>query len=404
MPQFITTGPRRPIPGQAISSTGPGISNATNEALGNMGRVLEGGAQDAIHTETVQLRQQQEQRQQLFDAAEKQRELIEVDKATDSLRDVHDSIGNQLRSGQIQKQDAEKAFNDQAGKIIGDAMGQFRPQSQDLARRHLDRASMTLGNSVRQLVDAQARHEITAGMQTQLESLQREYATDPQGTTALAMQLIETQGPQSTLTPEQRAKLGQTWKEQTQFTTAFDAVSAGRTDRKQLANAESLIGTLPDLDPTKRSQLMDRVQAYRLHLDQQDELARARAQRLADAHLKKAEAAYNVFQGLADKGGVLDPAYIDQVTRDTAGTPYQAGVITLAKQAVETGGFAAQPIATQRATLQALDSQIATQGRNPALDKHREKLERVLKASEADVAADPLNAALQRGVVTEVPP
>ena len=44
--------------------------------------------------------------------------------------------------------------------------------------------------------------------------------------------------------------------------------------------------TLPDLDPQKRAQLTDRAQAYRLHLDQQDELRRARAQREADAALK----------------------------------------------------------------------------------------------------------------------
>lgn len=395
---------RRPIQGQAVAVTGPGVSNAPSDAIGRMGQAVEGAALDAIQTERVRLDQQQRERQQLYEAAEKQRELIAIDKNTDALRDAHDEIGNQLRAGQIQPDQAERAFSERANAVLGEAVPTFRPQSQDLARAHIERVGLTLGNSVRKLADDQTRHNITAGMQTQLETLQREYRVDPAGATALAMELIQTQGPQSSLAPEQRAKLAQSWKEQTQFTAAFDAISAGRDDRKALGEAEKFITTLPDLDPQKRAQLVDRAQTYRMRLDQQDELRAQRAQRAADAALKRAEAEFTTFQTLADKGGVLDPAYVDRVTRATAGTPYQAGVLALAKQAVETGGFAAQPLNVQRATLQALDSKIATEGRNPALDKHREKLARVLGAAENDIKADPLNAALERGVVTQLAP
>lgn len=406
MATFLPNGGavRRPIQGQAVPVTGPGVSNAPSDALGRMGQVVEGAALDAIQTERVRLDQQQRERQQLYEAAEKQRELIAIDKNTDALRDAHDEIGNQLRAGQIQPDQAERAFSERANAVLGEAVPTFRPQSQDLARAHIERVGLTLGNSVRKLADDQTRHNITAGMQTQLETLQREYRVDPAGATALAMELIQTQGPQSSLAPEQRAKLAQSWKEQTQFTAAYDAISAGRDDRKALGEAEKFIETLPDLDPQKRAQLVDRAQTYRMRLDQQDELRAQRAQRAADAALKRAEAEFTTFQTLADKGGVLDPAYVERVTRATAGTPYQAGVLALAKQAVETGGFAAQPLNVQRATLQALDSKIATEGRNPALDKHREKLARVLGAAENDIKADPLNAALERGVVTQLAP
>lgn len=406
MATFLPNGGavRRPIQGQAVPVTGPGVSNAPSDALGRMGQVVEGAALDAIQTERVRLDQQQRERQQLYEAAEKQRELIAIDKNTDALRDAHDEIGNQLRAGQIQPDQAERAFSERANAVLGEAVPTFRPQSQELARAHIERVGLTLGNSVRKLADDQTRHNITAGMQTQLETLQREYRVDPTGATALAMELIQTQGPQSSLAPEQRAKLAQSWKEQTQFTAAYDAISAGRDDRKALGEAEKFIETLPDLDPQKRAQLVDRAQTYRMRLDQQDELRAQRAQRAADAALKRAEAEFTTFQTLADKGGVLDPAYVDRVTRATAGTPYQAGVLALAKQAVETGGFAAQPLNVQRATLQALDSKIATEGRNPALDKHREKLARVLGAAENDIKADPLNAALERGVVTQLTP
>lgn len=404
MAQFISARRRASQPGQAVNITGQGLSGATSEALGRVAQVVEGQALDAIQTERLQLEQQQRERQQLFEASERQREALEMDKASDAMRDAHDEIATQLRAGQLPKDKAETALGERATKIVGDLLPTLRPQSQEQARRFLERNSMTLGNSMRKQVDDQARSEITAGISQQLETLQREYRTDPAKATATAMGIIETQGPMSNLTPEQRQRLAQQWKEQTQFTAGFDAISAGRNDRAALARAEQMVAGLPDLDPQKRSQLMDRAQGYRLHMDQQDELLRARRQREADAALKRAEAEFNTFQTLADKGGVLAPEYIDRVTRATAGTPYQAGVMALARQAVEAGGVAAQPLGVQRAALQALDSQIATGGRTPELDKRREQLAKVVASAEGDIKADALNAALERGVVTQIAP
>lgn len=406
MPSFLPNGGqvRRPIQGQAVPVTGPGVSNAQADAMGGLARTVEGAALDAVQMERVRLDQQQRERQQLYEASERQKEALSFDQARESMAAAHDEIANQMRAGQLPKEQAEKTLQERTAKIIGDTVASVRPQSQDLARTFLEKSGGNMATAMRRQVDQQARHEITAGISTQLETLEREYRNDPAKATATAMGIIEAQGPFSSMTPEERARTAQAWKEKTQFTTAFDAVSAGRSDRKQLDAAEQLIGTLPDLDPQKRVQLLDRVQVYRAAIDQK-ELQRAQhAQLEADRRLRQAEASFTTFQTLADKGGVLDPAYVDKVTRDTAGTPYQAGVLALAKQAVETGGFAAQPLQAQRAALQALDSRIATEGRNPALDKHREKLDRVLKASEADVARDPLNAALERGVITQLPP
>lgn len=404
MGQFNTGGARRPIQGQAVSITGPGLSSATSEAVGRMGQVIQGQALDAIQTERLQLEHQQRERQRLFDAAEAQKESLAIDQAKSDMAAAHDEIGSQLKAGQLPKDQAEKQLLERTAKISGTTLEGVRPQSQELARRYLEKGALTLGTSMRRMVDDQARHEIGAGMLTQLETLQREYRTDPAKTTATAMGLIEQQGPLSNFTPEQRAKMAQGWKEGVQFTTAFEAVSAARTDRKALSEAEKMIGTLPDLDPQKRAQLMDRAQAYRLHLDQQDELRAQRAQREAERRLKQAEAEFNTFQTLADKGTVLAPEYIDRATRATAGTPYQAGIVALARQAVETGGFAAQPVGVQRATLQALDAEIATKGRTPELDKRREKLAKVLAGSEQDLGADALNAGLERGVIARIEP
>jgi hypothetical protein len=139
-------------------------------------------------------------------------------------------------------------------------------------------------------------------------------------------------------------------------------------------------------------------------IDQRAELAAQRAAREQERHLKQAEASFTTFQAIADKGTVLDPAYIDRVLQETAGTPYQAGIKALAQQTQQVGGFAGQTIATQRAALDAVDEQIAKQGRSPELDKRRSQLEKVWNGSVEAARADPMRAGLERGVVTQLAP
>lgn len=401
MGQFVTGGARRVMPGRATPT-------ATGMPVGaEIGQALEQQGANLAHFGQVQMMQDAQERQRqkaIADAAQRQADLLTLNQGKDALRDAHDEIANNIANGTLDKSAAETTWRERAAQLTGENVARLGAPYQDLARRELEGLSLNLGNSVRRVVEKRNQSDIQAGIDQTLEYQARQYATDPAKATEAATATIASLGPFSGWTPEQLQRKAQAWKEGTQYTQAYAAVSAGRSDRKALDAAEKMIADLPDLDPQKRAALMDRSQAYRLHLDQQDELRAARAQRQAEATLKKAEAAFNTFQTLADKGGVLDPAYIDQVSRLTAGTPYQAGVVALAKQAVETGGFAAQPIEHQRAALQALDTQIAQQGRNPTLDKHRNKLEGVLRASEADLKADPLNAALQRGVITSVAP
>lgn len=401
MGQFITSQGRRVMPGRATpTASGIAVGAEVAHALQQQGENFAQTGQFLMRQDALEKKRQDA----IAEAARKQQDLLTLQQGKDALRDAHDEIATNIANGTLDKGAAESTWAERSKQLAGEHAAKLSSGYQDVAKRELEGMSLTLGNSVRRVVEKRNQSDIQAGIDQTLEYQQRQFATDPAKAQAMAMATLEQLGPFSGWTPEQLQRKAQSWKEGTQFTQAYGAISAGRNDRKALAEAEKMVGELPDLDPQKRAQLMDRAQAYRLHLDQQDELRAQRAQRAADAMLKRAEASFTTFQTLADKGGVLDPAYIDKVTRETAGTPYQAGVLALAKQAVETGGFAAQPIANQRAALMALDTQIAQQGRNPTLDKHREKLERVLRASESDLKADPLNAALQRGVITEVAP
>lgn len=351
-----------------------------------------------------QQRQQDAEAKQARTEAERAQALVTMNGAKDRLTDLHDEVKQGVLDGTVPKDKAEATFQERASKLLGEAGPGLPDRHREIGLAELSGASARLSNSVRQAVTLRDKQDVTGGITQTLEYLQRQYKIDPAKATEQAMATVDGLGPHSTMTPDQLAKLKQGWREGTQFTTAYEMVSAGRNDRRALDAAEAAIGRLPDLDPQKRAVLGDRVAAYRLALDQRAEMASARAARESEARLKRAEAEFNTFQAMADKGTVLDPAYIDRAITATTGTPYQAGVRQLAQAARDNGGLASQPVPAQRATLTQIDALIAQQGRTPELDKRREQVEKVLQGSESDLGKDALRAGLQRGVITDLPP
>lgn len=351
-----------------------------------------------------QQRQQDAEAKQARTEAERAQALVTMNGAKDRLTDLHDEVKQGVLDGTVPKDKAEATFQERASKLLGEAGPGLPDRHREIGLAELSGASARLSNSVRQAVTLRDKQDVTSGITQTLEYLQRQYKIDPAKATEQAMATVDGLGPHSTMTPDQLAKLKQGWREGTQFTTAYEMVSAGRNDRRALDAAEAAIGKLPDLDPQKRAVLGDRVAAYRLALDQKAELASARAARESEARLHRAEAEFKTFQAMADKGTVLDPAYIDRAITATTGTPYQAGVRALAQQAKEAGGFAAQPVRVQQQMLDAIDSQIAQQGRTPELQKRRDQVEKVVRGSQQDLERDGLRAGLERGVITDLRP
>jgi hypothetical protein len=393
---------RRFIPAQA-GRTVP-VSGAVNEAIGQLGQQMAGMGLDNMADETRQRLAEEQERRQAEQAATRQADMLRFQQTQTRLRETHDEVGEQVLAGAIPAQDAERVWRERASTITADGVAGLSEGYRDAVNRQLLSTEDTLTRSIGKVATKRLQSEVGAGLNQTLEALARDYRTDPAKATAQAMEILATQGPAAGLLPDDIQRKGQTWREQSQFTAGFEAVSAGRDNPAALKPARDLITSMPDLDPQKRAQLLDRASMYELQHQQKREMAAARAQREAERRLNEAEAEFKTFQALADKGTVLAPEYIDRVTRATAGTPYQAGVTALAQQAVQTGGLAAQPINQQRAMLQMLDAEIAKKGRTPELDKRREQLAKVVNGSEADAKADPLRAGLERGVIQALDP
>lgn len=376
---------------------------ATARAVEGLGAT---GAQiglDQMAAQTRLDRVEMLRQQEVAEAATRARDSTLLHGTEDSLRDLSDDINRRVMTGELPKGDALKTWETESKKRVDESLPNFSDAARGSLQPRLMGKAGDLGRAVRVTVEKRDRDDITADLTTGLEQLQRQYTTDPQRAEASMNALMDTIGPFSNYSATDREKLRQGWKEQAQFTQGYEAVSAGKNDPAALAKAEQLLDTLGDLDPQKRAVLGDRIAGYRLRMEQQAELRAQRADRAAEARMRQAQAEFETFQGLADKGTKLEPDYIDRVVAATAGTPYQQGVRALAQMAKDNGGLAAQPLAVQQATLDAIDAQIATNGRTPELDRRRQQVAKVAEGAAADAQRDPLRAAVERGVLDALP-
>jgi hypothetical protein len=399
--------------GRRIAGAGPVAQVNRQDPLAEAtGRTL-GIAVDAANENTamqtrldLQARDEYDrQQQEAKAAADRVKQVNAAIDAESALDAVTTRVGTGILDRTIERDKAEGIFSAEAMKVIDGAGQGLDENTRPMLQAQLRGKMLKAQGTIREAAFKRDREDVRMGIEQVAEYTQRLYRTDPQRATAQMMATIDQLGPHSDLSPAQLSKLKQTWVEGNQYTTGFEALTNGRYDRAALTKAEELItGGLPDLDPQKRADLLKTASAYRSALDQKEALDSERRAREAERHLKRAEAAFQTFQALADKGTILAPEYVDRALADTRGTPYAEGIAQLANQARETGGLAAQRLDVQEATLQAIDRQIATQGRTPDLDKRRSQVEKVLNAAKQDAKEDPMKAALERGVITGMQP
>lgn len=312
------------------------------------------------------------------------------------LADLNDDISAKLSTGALKKDDARKAWTEGSTKVLTEQVKALPPDLAPLVTAQMQGLTGQLNNRLEDTIRKRDQQEADAGLLTYKESMQRFAGTDIEAATKQWEQTARTAGPAAGWTPEKVEKEVQGFRETVNYTRAYEMVSGARNSRGQLDVVEQAISKMDGLDPQKKAVLMDRTSAYKFSLDQRAEMQAARAARQAEASLKRAEATFQTFQSVSDKGLAMDPAYIDKVISQTAGTPYQAGVVQLAKQQQEAGGLASMPVPAQRAALDAIQAQIVREGNSPALSRRREQIEKVLTGAKTDIAKDPMRAYLER--------
>lgn len=405
--------------GQAVNQTRPtqtptaaqldgGLSEAV-QRVGNTAAAIGQNAMDQQAADAARLKAQQDaearrEAEKQANRAEQVKQLTAHATIQTGLADLYDEINAGVSGSTLTKEDARKQWTERSTKLVADQVAQLPADLGPLVDAQMKGLSGQLSNRLEDTFRKRDQADADAGLITYKEQMQRFAQTDMATAVKQYEQAVTATGPGAGWSPEKIAKEVQGFKEQVTFTKAYELVSTSRNDRKSLDAAEKTIQGMTDMDPQKRATLLDRVGAYKFSLDQKAELAAQRAQRQREASLKTAEAAFQTFQGIADKGLALDPTYVDTVIKQTAGTPFQAGVVALAKAGAENGGLAAQPLTAQRAELDKITAQIAKEGNSPALQKRRDQIEKVVNGSVADYDKDPYAAAAERGVINPVKP
>jgi hypothetical protein len=389
--------------GQVVARPGALVHVDSNQAIGQAVEQLGATAvnvADRVHQHQAQAEHEQEQ---IRKAAERAQAQATVGGMRDQLDDAHDALAQDVLNGVVPKEEAEKVWGDRSKEIVEADGGLSSIKDQTLrtiAQTDVDQRSARLGNRLRRAVELRGRQDVTVALDQTLEHYSRQYNGDPEKSTAMAMETVDQLAAFSDKPKAYWAAKKQAWKENTQYTAAFGVVNAAKSSPQLLDAAEKALDRpqFADLDPQRRAVLVNQIDGYRVHLAQKAEVAAARAERLAEHHMRTAKAEFDTALALADKG-VFSPEYFERANAATAGTPYNAGLRGLLQQTREVGALATMPLTRQRAELDALNTQIAKNGISPELEKRRTQVENVVKQSEADYTADPMRAANERGVI-----
>lgn len=389
--------------GQTAAGTGPLVQFQRGDPIGaaaeRTGQIAFGVAADAAEREMraheEQVREEQRQAKEAQQAALRAKTITALTGGKNALANLSDEITQGVIDGTVEKDKAESSYSERARKIVDDIGHDLPPEHLAIVQAELGGNAATLGNGVRRAVTQRDRLDVTAGISQTLEYLQRLYRENPAKATQQAMQTLDQLGPFSTLNPEQVQRAKQTWKEGTQYTQAFEMVSAAKQSPKLLDAAQGAIDALPDLDPQKRAALTDRIDNYREGIQRRADAARERSLREQDARERKAVAMTAQAADLALQG-TLSADYVDALIAGTRGTSSAPSVQQLLARQRETGALAIQPLAQQQAALDAVRADIARNGTSPEREHALRKVTAVVNASEAEAEKDDVRAYLAR--------
>lgn len=394
--------------GNAVPSAAPSVrvpAGALGAAEG-----LQRLSQEAMSVADSYARAQQQQAEE----ERRQQQSLDRAKAANAVLDreigvetIGKEIEAQVADGSLKYDEAPKAYKQKVSELPAPNMNNLDPVTAENFTAGLKRADFKGEKFIGGVVAKEKAADFKRQTEGILDKLGKKAGTPGADMAGISSQIdaMDDIGRQAYGAGWDKRK--QDWKDNTWDAQLNQQAMSVRDSLQGISALQKRIteGDYADkLDPSRRNSLVAKLDGYKTSLIQRNEAAAARAARQQELALKRAEAEFQTFQGLADKGTIIDPAYVDRAVKATAGTPYQAGIAAIAKQAQETGGIASQPIRNQQAMLTQVDTLIAQRGRTPELDKRREQIARVVNASQSDLKENGLRAGLERGVITEIAP
>lgn len=371
----------------------------TADGVQELGATLTGVADRALAEEARRQRELEAEEKARSREADRVKSITAQAQAKNALADLYDDIERGLAEGRYEKDKVGDLFNEQAQKLVEQAVGGVSPEHQPLVRAALDDDVGRSQRGVRKLVDAKNRADIGAGISAYLEEMQRYAARgDAQRQEAISNvdTFVRSAGPQAGLDAVQVQKQIQGFKEHVTFTYLDNQVTQNQRNAKGLSALQQALASeqYAELDPAKRNFLEAKIQRNQQHLAQMGEIAERR-------RLNNLERMGNRLSWYVENGREIPPAEFDQFSRAAKGTPYEAvaqGIIAEQKAVSE---IASLPPQQMIARVQEIESGY---GKTPTREQilHVEKLKRYAQNSIKQLQASPLDYAVAReGAVVE---
>lgn len=382
------------------------IDGGLSDAGQRLGAVAMGIADQRMAEAARAERQAEAEAKATREAADRAKAAISLTTIENDLDLIGDEVSEGVRTGKVDKTQAAEEFQRRAQERVDTGMADIPQAHAGQVQAAVVGRMGRLGRGVSRAVTQRDQTDVLAGLDATLETAQRLYLTDPARADAMVKTALEAQGPYSGLNAAQLQAKGQAWREGTRLNKAQTLLTAARRDNAALDKFEQALASdeFADLDPSRKTALLNQVEGFRVSNIQRAEAAARQAQAQQERYLRNAAAEFDGAQALITQGKVLSPEYIERVTRATRGTPYAAALSESLKQAPERTAFGVQPLAVQQEVLNQARAQLNTQGTNPEAEKRLNNLQKVYDQARRDYAEEPLQAALERGVIQQIAP
>jgi hypothetical protein len=323
-----------------------------------------------------------------------------------TLHQVAGQLGEEVRTGHVDKDSAESEWQRRAEEAIGAGVEglPLHLTAQVKGGLHLEARSLVGG--VRTAVSTKNREDTKAGLLGMLEAAERDAMVDRPRALEKATSSLQTLGPFAGLGADDLAKMMQGVKERTAAAAAKGLVRRARDNPADLDAVLARMQTdeYNDLTPEARGQVEQSVLGRKQFLIAQQEQREARAERAAARHMRRAESSYRAMESLIDNGAIPDDATIAQAGRDMAGTPLAGAFTALLGQAGERAGFASLPPEQQRERILELRARANREGSHPKFEARIERFEAIASKAEKQLADDPLLYGVNRRWLDAVKP
>lgn len=382
----IPTGAPEQSAGQIVARPGPVTGSDPDAAGAGIGRTMDQIGQQGMNI-AGQMRAE----------AKRVETLATTAKVQNGLADLHDEIDAQLRNGQLSKTDVSTTWGERSKSIMDDAMSVVDPQYRELVNASLQNDVLRYRRSIDGMVVKRDQADIMAGGMAYFEEMQRYAARGPKEADAAignVRAFWSATGPQAGETPDRVAAQMQKFAEGVRFRQASDMVYADPSKALPLLKDQN---NYPELDPGNRATL---IQSAEISIAREQNRGQIEAERLA----RELEREWNAAQTVVQAGKSFAPQYAAQLTQRFKGSIYEQPLKELMADGPMNAAFAAQPVPQQTNALLGLQNKMNTGGATPEEVKLYEKLDRMQKATMADIKEDPYKAAAERGVLTRLDP